>query len=72
MNDLQKAELYIEELTNTKNSVEALINLLEYSKGSHPQYNQLHYLKERSQEIESQLADLNKIKDKLLSEIHNG
>jgi len=65
MNELQKAEFYIEELTNTKNSVDALIDLLEYSEGSHPQYNQLEYLKERSRKIENQLSNLYEIKNKL-------
>ena len=66
---LLEAKYYQNELEENQRSVEALIALLECAGNNHPQYNQLNYLKNRNQEIESQLASLNEIINNLKDKI---
>jgi len=62
---LLDASYYKNELQATKRSIEALIVSLKCAGTNHPQYDQLEYLKNRSQEIENQLRSLNQIITKL-------
>jgi hypothetical protein len=66
---LLEAIFYKNELDQNKRSVDALISLLEHKGTSHPQYNQLDYLKNRNKEIEKQLISLNEIINNLKAKI---
>jgi len=58
---LSTAEFYKNELEENQRSIDALIALLEHEGEKHPHYNQLNSLKNRNQEIDTQLISLNEI-----------
>ena len=58
---LIEAEFYEKELKENQRSIDALIAILEHQREKHPQYKQLDYLKERNEEINSQLTSLKEI-----------
>jgi chromosome segregation ATPase len=64
---LEEANLYIKQLEGNKLSVEALIAFVECKGETH--HDNFTFLQERLAEINKQLTELNKIKNKLENEI---
>ena len=66
---LEEANSYTKQLQGEKLSIEAVIAYVENKEEAHPEYTNLKTLQERLAEINNQLTELEKIKDKLENEI---